>query len=86
MYAQTSNTAPTGSVFQNYFTRGGWPFQLRHPEAWIAAHGIAAAWLISLGTVLCTHGFAWGALMYLSAAMNLALGYRLRKTIQTSGH
>jgi hypothetical protein len=86
MYAQTSTTTPTGSVFQNYFTRGGWPFQLRHPEAWAAVRGIAVAWFISLGTVLCTHGYAWGALLYLAAAKDLALGYRLAKTSRPGSH
>jgi hypothetical protein len=86
MYAQTSTATPTGSVLQNYFTHGGLPFQLRNPEAWAAVRGIAAAWFITLGTVLTTHGYPWGALLYLAAAMALTLAYRLAKTSRPGSH
>lgn len=84
MYAQTDDIIPARSLFQNYFVRGGWPFQRRHSEAWAAVRGIAAAWLITAGTVLWTHGYPWGALLYLAATADLALGYRLLKTKQSA--
>jgi hypothetical protein len=80
MYAQPSNTAPTPSVINNYFARGGWPFQLRHPEAWAAVRAVLLVWFVTLGSILCSHGYGWGALAYLAAAKELALGYRLLKT------
>jgi hypothetical protein len=82
MYAQTSNI-PTGSVIENYFARGGWPFQLRHPAAWAAVRALAMVWFVTLGSILCSHGYEWGALVYLAAAKELALGYRLLKTSRT---
>jgi hypothetical protein len=85
MYAQTSNTTPAGSVFQNFVTKGGWPFQLRHSEAWAAVRAIAAVWFVTLGTVLVTHGYAWGALLYLAAVLSLALASRLAKTSRARG-
>jgi hypothetical protein len=80
MHAQASTITPTRSVIQNYFTGGGWPFQLRHPAAWVAVRAVAVVWFITLGSVLCSHGYEWGALVYLAAVKDLALGYRLLKT------
>ncbi|HUC21981.1 MAG TPA: hypothetical protein VMA73_04685 [Streptosporangiaceae bacterium] len=79
MYAQTSNI-PTRSVIQNYFAGGGWPFQLRHPGAWTVVRALAVVWFLTLGSILCSHGYAWGALVYLAAAKDLTLGYRLLRT------
>ena len=86
MYAQTGNITPTRSPIQNYFVGGGWPFQLRHPEAWAAVRALAAVWFITLGSILCSHGYGWGALAYLAAAKELALGYRLLKTSRVLQH
>jgi hypothetical protein len=80
MYAQTSSIPQGPSVIQNYFAGGGWPFQRRHPQTWIAVRALAVVWFITLGTILCSHGYAWGALIYLAAVKDLALGYRLIKT------
>jgi hypothetical protein len=83
MYAQTmqtSTTTPTHSAFYNYIARGGWPFQLRHPEGWAAVHAVAAVWFIILATVLLSHGYDWGSLLYLVAAKSATFGYRLIKT------
>jgi hypothetical protein len=80
MYAQSSEITPARSVIHNYFAGGGWPFQLRHPEAWTAVRGIAVAWFVTFATVLWTHGYPWGALLYLAATKDVALGYRLLKT------
>jgi hypothetical protein len=86
MYAQTSNTTPTRSVIQNYFAGGGWPFQLRHPQAWAVVRALIVVWFLTLGSILCSHGYAWGALVYLAAAKDLALGYRLLKTSRALQH
>ena len=85
MYAQTSNV-PTGSVIHNYFAGGGWPFQVRHPEAWAAVRAVALVWFVTLGSILCSHGYEWGALVYLAAAKELVLGYRLLKTSRALQH
>jgi hypothetical protein len=79
MYAQTSNI-PTGSVIHNYFARGGWPFQLRHPAAWAAVRALILVWLVTLGSILCSHGYEVGAVAYLGAVKELVLGYRLLKS------
>jgi len=79
MDAQLGNVTPTQSVTQNYFAVGGLPFQLRRPRAWIAARAVVAAWLVTLGSILVSRGYEWGALIYLAAALHLALGYRLLK-------
>jgi hypothetical protein len=86
MYAQTSTITPTPSVIHNYFARGGWPFQLRHPEAWVVVRAVAVAWFLTLGFILYSHGSAWAAIAYLAAAKELALGYRMVKTIRASRH
>jgi hypothetical protein len=86
MYVQTSNITPTHSVIRNYFVGGGWPFQRRHPEAWAAVRAVALVWFLTLGTILCSHGYAWGALVYLAAGKELALGYRLLKTSRAFQH
>jgi hypothetical protein len=81
MYAQTSNV-PTRSAIHNYFAGGGWPFQRRHPGAWVAVRALAVVWFLILGSILCSHGYAWGALVYLGAAKELTFGYRLLKSSQ----
>jgi hypothetical protein len=86
MYAHTGNTAPTHSVIHDYFAQGGWPFQLRDPQLWAGVRAVAFAWFMSLGLILCTHGYAWGALAFVAAAKELALGYRLRKTFRARQH
>jgi len=86
MCVQTNDTTPARSVIQNYFVRGGWPFQLRHPEAWAVVRALALVWFVSLGSILCSHGYAWGALVYLAAAKELAFGYRLLKTSRAPQH
>jgi hypothetical protein len=86
MYAQTSNITPSHSVIQSYFAGGGWPFQRRHPEAWAVVRAVAFVWFITLGSVLCGHGYEWGALVYIAAAKELALGYRLLKTSRALQH
>jgi hypothetical protein len=86
MYAQTGNIAPTHSVIHDYFAQGGWPFQLRDPQLWAGVRTVAFAWFMSLGLILCTHGYEWGALAFLAAAKELALGYRLRKTSRARQH
>lgn len=86
MYAQTSNITPTGSVIQNYFAGGGWPFQRRYPQAWAAVRALLFTWFITLGSVLISQGYAWGALVYLAAIKEAALGYRLLKTSQARQH
>lgn len=86
MYAQISNTTPTRSFIENYLVGGGWPFQLRHPEAWAAVRAVAFVWFVALGSILVSHGYAWGALVYLAAAKELALGYRLVKTSRAPQH
>jgi hypothetical protein len=86
MYAQTGNNAPTQSVIHDYFARGGWPFQLRHAEEWAGVRTVAFAWFASLGIILCTHGYDWGALAFLVAAKELVFGYRLRKTSRAPQH
>jgi hypothetical protein len=80
MDAQTGNITPAQSVTQNYCAIGGLPFQLRHPAAWIAMRVVIAVWLVTLGSILISRGYPWGALIYLAAALHLALGYRLLKT------
>lgn len=80
MYAQNGEATSTRSVIYNYFVGGGWPFQLRDPGAWAFVRAVAVMWFITLGTVLWTHGFSWGALLYLAATKDLALGFRLLKT------
>ena len=86
MHAQLSNIAPTPSVIHSYFARGGWPFQLRHPEAWAAVRAILVVWFVTLGSILCSHGYEWGALAYLAAAKEMALGYRLLMTSRAAQH
>jgi len=86
MYAQTSNISPSQSVIHNYFAGGGWPFQLRHPAAWAAVRALAVVWFITLGSILCSHGYGWGALVFLAAAKDLALGYRLLRTSRGARH
>jgi len=86
MYAQTSNITPPRSVIRNYLVGGGWPFQLRHPEAWAAVRTLAVVWFIAFGSILCSYGYGWGALLYLAAAKELALGYRLLKTSRAAHH
>ena len=86
MYTQTSNITPTRSVIQNYLLSGGWPFQLRHPEAWAAVRALLVVWFVILGSILRSHGYEWGALVYLAAAKELALGYRLLKTSRALQH
>ena len=86
MYAQTSNIAPARPVIQNYFVGGGWPFQLRHPEAWAAVRALAVIWFVTFGSILYSRGYGWGALLYLAAAKDLALGYRLVKTSRAARH
>jgi hypothetical protein len=86
MYAQISNSTPSRSVIQSYFAGGGWPFQRRHPQAWAAVRAVAFVWFITLGSVLCSHGYEWGALVYIAAAKELAFGYRLFKTSRALQH
>jgi hypothetical protein len=88
MYAQTSTSSitPARSVIRNYFTAGGWPFQLRHPEGWVAVHAVALVWLLILASLLCSLGYAWGALVYLAAVKELVFGYRLLKTSRSLRH
>jgi len=86
MYAPTSNATPTQSVIQNYLAGGGWPFQLRHPQAWAVVRALAVVWFVTLGSILCSRGYGWGALVYLAAAKDLALGYRLLKTSRARQH
>ena len=83
MYAQTSTTSsstPIRSAIRGYFARGGWPFQLSHPEGWAAVHAVVAIWLLILGSVLLSNGYAWGALLYLATAKSAVFAYRLIKT------
>lgn len=86
MYAHTGNTVPAHSVLHDYFAQGGWPFQLRDPQTWAGVRAVAFAWFASLGIILCSHGYEWGALAFLVAAKELVLGYRLRKTSRASRH
>jgi hypothetical protein len=86
MYAQLSNTAPTPSVIHNYFAGGGWPFQRRHPQAWAAVRAVLVVWFVTLGSILCSNGYGWGALVYLGAVKELAFGYRLLKTSRAARH
>jgi hypothetical protein len=86
MYTQTSSTTPAGSVIQNYFTGGGWPFQLRHPQAWVAVRALAVVGFITFGSILCSHGYMLGVVLYFAAAKDLTLGYRLLKTSRAVQH
>jgi hypothetical protein len=86
MYAQTSNTVSSQSALQSYFVGGGWPFQRRHPQAWAAVRAVAFVWFITLGSILSSHGYEWGALLYIAAAKELAFGYRLLKTSRAFQH
>ena len=86
MYTQTSTITPTRSVIQSYFAGGGWPFQLRHPESWAAVRALLVVWFVTLGSILCSNGYGWGALVYLAAAKEVALGYRLLKTSRAAKH
>jgi hypothetical protein len=86
MYAQPSNTTPARSVIQNYFAGGGWPFQRRHPQVWVTVRALAVVLFITLGTILCSRGYGWGALVYLAAAKDLGLGYRLLKSSRALQH
>jgi len=57
-----------------------WPvFEYRHPGRWAAVRGIAAVWLVFLGSLLCGNGYWWGSLLFV-AALHLALAYRLLAT------
>jgi hypothetical protein len=86
MYAQISNTTSSQSAIQSYFVGGGWAFQRRHPQAWAAVRAVAFIWFITLGSFLCSHGYEWGALVYIAAARELVFGYRLLKTSQARQH
>jgi hypothetical protein len=86
MYAQTSNTLPARSLIQNYFVGGGWPFQRRHPQAWAAVRALVVVWFVTFGSILCSRGYGWGALLYLAAAKDLVLGYRLLETSRARRH
>jgi hypothetical protein len=86
MYADIISQTPTHSAIENYFTGGGWPFQRRHPTAWIVVRAIVLVWFIAFGSILYSHGYTWGALLYLAAARELVFGYRLLKTRQAQRH
>jgi hypothetical protein len=47
---------------------------------------LVVVWLITFGTIRCSHGYRWGALLYLAAAKDLGLGYRLLKTSRALQH
>jgi hypothetical protein len=86
MYAQTSNSTQTRSVIENYFVAGGWPFQLRHPAAWVTVRFVAVVWFISFGSFLISRGYDIGVLLYAAAVKDLVLGTRLRMTAQALRH
>ena len=86
MYAQTSSSTPAESAIRNYFVGGGYPFQRRHPAGWAAVRAVLLVWFITLGSVLVSHGYEWGALVYIAAAREVVFGYRLLKTAGATRH
>ncbi len=77
MSTQTHNA----SSFRSNISRGAFfSFAFRVPRAVAAVRGVVCLWLIALGIVLWTHGYPWGALLFVPAAVHLALAYRLLAT------
>jgi hypothetical protein len=47
---------------------------------------VLLVWFITLGSVLVSHGYEWGALVYIAAAREVVFGYRLLKTAHAVRH
>jgi hypothetical protein len=68
------------SFSQNLHNGRLWTSQGRHPVAFAVVRLVVAAWLVALGSVLCSYGYWGGAFIYLAAVAHLVLAYRLLKT------
>jgi hypothetical protein len=74
------NVPPSQPLLMKILVR---PFVYRHPKAWAGLESAVAIWLIILGTILCSYGFWWGALLIAVAALQLWISCRLVRSVQS---
>jgi len=80
MNAQTRNITQSPSFSQNLQNGRLWTSQGRHPVAFAVVRLVVAAWLVALGSILCAHGYRWGALIFSAALVHVVLAARLLKS------
>jgi hypothetical protein len=86
MYGQTKNSTqhenitPSRTLSQN--VRDGYvlPVQRRYPRTVVGVRAVVTVWLVFLGSVLMAHGYWAGSLLFVAAALHVALAYRLLAT------
>lgn len=67
--------------FRTNITKGAiFSFALRVPRTVAAVRAAVTVWLIALGAFFIAHGYPWGALLFIAAAVHLALAFRLVQT------
>ena len=86
MYAQADTITPARSSIHDFFAGGGWPFQRRHPQTFVTVRAVAIVGFVTFGSILLSRGYEIGVVLYLAAAKDLALGYRLLKTSLARRH
>ena len=74
MHATTDNITPSQPRLMRILVRR---FVYRHPKAWGSACLAAGLWLVILGTILCSYGFWWGALLVAVGVLESWIAYRL---------
>jgi len=53
------------------------PFAYRYARAVATVHFLSGTWLVSLGLLLCSYGYYWGAALLLATVLHFWLGHRL---------
>jgi hypothetical protein len=60
-----------------------WKWERRHWRLIVRVRVAIGIWLLTVGAILLSDGYWWGALIFAAAALHFYLAYRLRHTIQS---
>jgi hypothetical protein len=77
---QTENSTPSPSFRQNVRDGYVWPIARRYPHTIVGIRFAVTMWLVFLGSLLCANGYWAGSLLFIAAALHLALAYRVLAT------
>jgi len=77
---QTGNSTPRTSLNQNVHDGYVWTSQRRYPKTVVSVRFAVAIWLVFLGALLCSRGYWAGSLLFVAAALHVALAYRVLAT------
>ena len=79
MYASSESAAGAQPWVMRVLVR---PFVYCHPRAWGGVCSAAGLWVFTLGVILCSHRFWWGAALVAAGALELWIAYRLLHVAQ----